>query len=353
MANYLPVLLTVAICIFARGLGERLGVVDHPDGIRKKHGAPTPLIGGIAVMVPLVLWAAAKIWFYDGDSVGLYLAVLLCGGGVAVLGFMDDQHTISAGSRLILLAIFSAAALKLDPALSYDRLYTVVGGALPVSPSWLAVLIVVALTGFSSAVNLADGINGLVLSLIIVWSTCVALLGGQDVVQTSELIAAESVVALLFNATGRLFLGDCGAFAIAFTVGLLAIQSHNEGRLPLETALVWFLLPVADCLRLIPLRIWLRRSPFRPDRRHFHYRLSARFGTTAATAMYVGLVAGTSVLAVLRPPLSLYCAAIEMSVYVGFLLADALIAPGRPAVAMDAPTNVVLLEQKPKKSADS
>jgi len=49
-------------------------------------------------------------------------------------------------------------------------------------------------------------------------------------------------------------------------------------RLPLETALVWFYLPVLDCLRLIPLRLWRGRRHSSPDREHFHYRLSARVG---------------------------------------------------------------------------
>jgi UDP-GlcNAc:undecaprenyl-phosphate/decaprenyl-phosphate GlcNAc-1-phosphate transferase len=354
LANYFPILLTVAICIFARPLGEWLRVMDRPDGVRKTHRAPTPLIGGVAIVLPLALWLGAKITWGTGDPSGLFLSVLLCCGGVAVIGFLDDQHMISPSGRLILLAIFSLVALKLDPTLAYDRLYTVAGGTLFMSPTMFAVLIVVALTGFSSAVNLADGLNGLVLALICVWTICLALSGGADVAQISELIAAESIIALLFNYTGRLFLGDCGAFSIAFAVGLLAIQSHNLGRLPLETALVWFLLPVVDCLRLIPLRLWLGRSPFRPDRRHFHYRLSARFGEAAATWSYVGLIAVTSFLTVMRPQASIICIGIQAIIYLGFLFADALAARGGQAAhPADVTTNVVALDKKAKRAGDA
>jgi UDP-GlcNAc:undecaprenyl-phosphate GlcNAc-1-phosphate transferase len=353
LANYFPILLTVTICIFARPLGERLSVMDRPDGVRKTHRAPTPLIGGVAIMFPLAVWIAAKIVWGAGDPSGLLLSILLCCGGVAVIGFLDDQHMISPTGRLILLAIFSLVALKLDPTLAYDRLYTVAGGTLFISPTVFAVLIVAALTGFSSAVNLADGLNGLVLALICVWAICLAFSGGEDVAQISELIAAESIIALLFNYTGRLFLGDCGAFSVAFAIGLLAIQCHNLGRLPLETALVWFFLPVADCLRLIPLRMWLRRSPFRPDRRHFHYRLSARFGDATATWSYVGLIAVTSFLTVMRPQASMICIGVQAFVYLGFLLTDALVLRGERAAVVDAATNVVALEKKMKRATDA
>ena len=134
----------------------------------------------------------------------------------------------------------------------------------------------------------------------------------------------------------------------------MAIQSHNLGRLPLETALVWFLLPVVDCLRLIPLRLWLGRSPFRPDRRHFHYRLSARFGEAAATWSYVGLIAVTSFLTVMRPQASIICIGIQAIIYLGFLFADALAARGGQAAhPADVTTNVVALDKKAKRAGDA
>ena len=347
LAEYVPVLLTVAICLFARPIAERLGVVDHPDSLRKMHPDPTPLVGGIAIMVPIAVWAVIKLAWADGSAGGLELAILLCGGGVAVLGFMDDQHMISPTGRLILLAIFAIVALKLDPELFVTRIQTFAWGWLPISHVLSVFLVVLALVGFSSAVNMVDGVNGLVLSLICVWSLCLALEGGPEA-EAAELLAAASFVTLLFNARGRLFLGDCGAFAVTFTLGLITIAIHNEGRLMLDTVVVWFLLPVVDCLRLIPVRIMVGRSPFRPDRLHFHHLLSARIGETAAISSYVGLVAVTSLVATLKPGLSIFCVCLDAIFYVGFLLADAL-APAVPAVGelrQDEGANIVVLQGK-------
>jgi UDP-GlcNAc:undecaprenyl-phosphate GlcNAc-1-phosphate transferase len=344
---YLPILLTVVICLFARPLGERLGVIDHPDFPRKAHADPTPLVGGIAVMVPLVLWAAAGLFWQQGEAAGFYLSILLCGGGIAVLGFMDDQHTISAGGRLLLLIMFSAIALRLDPILEIDRVHFAAWGWHATPQLLLPTLTVLALAGFSSAVNMTDGLNGLVLALVCVWSICLAFLGESQVSAAASVIAAASTITLLYNLRGRLFLGDCGAFAIAFVVGVLAIRSHNVGRLPLETALVWFYLPVLDCLRLIPLRLWRGRSPFQPDREHFHYRLSARLGERGALVTYAGVVAITSLIATIVPQLSMFGLTIVSVIFFGFLLADGLAARSeRPLESIRMPPNVVALEKK-------
>lgn len=344
---YVPILATVAICVFARPLGERLGVMDHPDPERKSHPEPTPQVGGLAVMVPLALCAFAGLFWGNGAEAGFYLSILLCGGGVAVVGFMDDQHTISAGSRLLLLAIFSLVALRLDPALSINQVHFAAWGWVSTPPLLLPALTVVALAGFSSAVNMTDGLNGLVLSLVCVWSICLALVGGADTSAAASVVAAASAVTLLFNLQGRLFLGDCGAFAIAFVVGLLAIRCHSTGRLPIETALVWFYLPVLDCLRLIPLRLWRGRSPFQPDREHFHHRLSARLGERSAILLYGGVVAFTSLVVTLVPGASVLCLAIASTVFCGFLLADALASKSdRIRVAADADSRVVRMERK-------
>lgn len=353
LTAYVPILLTVAICLFARPIGEWLGVMDIPDQGRKTHDDPTPMVGGVAVIVPLLVWAAAAFALRPATPGAAFeLVILLSAGGVAVVGFIDDQRMISPTGRLILLAIFASVALKIDPSLFVSRIHTATWGWLPVSPAVSALLVVMALTGFSSAVNMVDGVNGLVLSLVLLWSICLRIQGGS-VDDAAELIAGSSLVALLFNARGRLFLGDCGAFALSFVIGLLAIKSHNEGRLPVETVLVWFLLPVVDCLRLIPLRLVSGRSPFRPDRLHLHHRLGERVGETTAIVIYVGVVGTASLAATLAPNIAVACLFVESVLYFGFVLADGVspLSAARQIEGSLAP-KVVQLSRKKRPRAD-
>lgn len=343
-ANYIPLLLTVAVCAFARPIGARLGILDNPDGDRKLHAGAVPMVGGIAVTAALVAWAAVRLAIGAVTPDGLELVILLSVAGVAILGFIDDQRTISPAARLILLAIFAAASLKLDPGLFVSGLHTISWGWVPVSPALSIALFVSAVVGFSSAVNMADGMTGLVLSLICTWSACLVLRGG-GVAEVAGLLAAASFVTLLFNASGKLFLGDCGAFALAFVLGLLAILCHNQHRLPLETAVVWFLIPVLDCIRLIPLRLWRGRSPFRPDRLHIHHRLAARLGDKTGVATYVALVAVFSLACTFRPEFSVACLSFGFALYLSFLTIDS-IAPEAPAPMVSrAPDNIVRLKK--------
>jgi UDP-GlcNAc:undecaprenyl-phosphate GlcNAc-1-phosphate transferase len=344
LANYVPLLLTVVICAFARPIGERLAILDYPDGDRKLHAGAVPMVGGIAVTAALVVWAAVRLATGAVAPEGLELAILLSVAGVAVLGFIDDQRTISPAARLTLLGIFAAVSLKLDPGLYVKGLHTISWGWLPLGPAVSIALFLSALVGFSSAVNMADGMTGLVLSLICVWSVCLVLRGG-GVAEAAGLLAAASFVTLLFNARGKLFLGDCGAFALAFALGLFAIECHNQQRLPLETAAAWFLIPVLDCIRLIPMRLWYGRSPFRPDRLHVHHRLAARVGDRAAVLTFVGIVTAFSLACAVRPDISVACLSLSFALYLGFLAVDAIVPEALAPAVSRAPAKIVMLKK--------
>jgi UDP-GlcNAc:undecaprenyl-phosphate GlcNAc-1-phosphate transferase len=326
--SYLMVLMTVAICLFAGPISQRLGVVDMPDGDRKAHPEPTPMVGGIAIMVPLIAWCI--IQYFRAPPSDLYLVIAICGGGLAVIGFMDDQQTISAGARLILLALLSGVALRLDPALVTQRVFTEAYGWSSAAYGVIPVLTVFALMGFSSAANMADGMNGLVVALFLIWGFCLTLLGVGPEQGAAQIVAGASFITFMFNLRGRLFLGDCGTFSIGFVVGILSILAHNAGRLPLETVIVWFFLPVADCFRLIAIRSWQHRSPFRPDKNHFHHQLAKWIGDTAAFWTYGGMVAIASLTATLDPHMADVCIAVQAVFFFGFQIADVLV-PARMA----------------------
>ncbi len=336
--SYLMVLVTVAICLFAGPISQRLGVVDMPDGDRKAHPEPTPMVGGIAIMVPLCAWCIVQYFRMPSD---LYPAIAICGGGIAVIGFMDDQRTISAGARLILLALLSAVALKLDPALVTNRVFAEAYGWSQAPYGVIPVLTVVALMGFASAVNMADGMNGLVVALYLIWGFCIALVSSGPVAGAAQLVAGAAFITFMFNLRGRLFLGDCGTFAGGFVVGLLAILCHNLGKLPLETVIVWFFIPVADCFRLIVVRAYHHRSPFRPDKNHFHHQLAKRIGESGAFWTYAGIVTVTSLTATLDARLAGICIAVLAVFYFGFEIADVLapVRVAKPVAAMPEPVD--------------
>ena len=73
-------LATLILCLLARRLGHWLDIVDRPEGSRKIHRDETPLVGGIAVMLPVAAMAI-------GTSLTSEFAPLFGVLGVAILGF--------------------------------------------------------------------------------------------------------------------------------------------------------------------------------------------------------------------------------------------------------------------------
>jgi UDP-GlcNAc:undecaprenyl-phosphate GlcNAc-1-phosphate transferase len=114
-----------------------------------------------------------------------------------------------------------------------------------------------------------------------------------------------SSVVLCFNLMGKLFLGDAGTYGVTFAFGLLATAIHARGYASLETIIVWFFIPVADCLRLMITRALKGASPMHGDRDHFHHRLNDKFGRDYGLAVYWAAVAIPSAIATLEPKFAL------------------------------------------------
>ena len=76
------------------------------------------------------------------------------------------------------------------------------------------------------------------------------------------------IILLLYNLAGALFLGDAGSYAIGGTIGILMIYCYHRaaGGLPVLAAVLWLLLPVVDCLRVMAMRALHQRSPLEADK---------------------------------------------------------------------------------------
>ena len=313
-------LLALAILSAAKPLGRLLHVIDVPDNLRKTHERPTPLVGGLAMIVPLLLWAAAStVWPVLSESARIPPAVLICGTGAAVVGFVDDVRPYSAKLRLVLLLLISLAALFISPTLLPAQFHWGQFASTPVLP-WVAYLLVpVGMTGFVNAVNMADGQNGCVAGMFVIWSSCAILCGGDSVADIAAILLATGLAVLAFNLAGKVFLGGAGAYGVAFVFALLILRLHNRWNVSAETIIAWLFVPVADCLRLLIARPLRGRSPLEADRDHFHHRLEDRFGANAGLAIYLGIVAAASYIATVAPSLAPLCIALEAGVYGGLI----------------------------------
>ena len=296
---------TIVICSYSSSLASAARLVDKPDFERKLHARETPLIGGLAMMVPTLAIALIYVLLFPADT---YLSAgIFASSVVLLLGVVDDRMSISAPWRLAALIYAIFVALSVEPDfilyslnLNFLGLSTVIPFHSLAGP--LTLLIVV---GFINAANLADGMNGQLLGSVLIWSAFLMRYSAPADAAPFFVLFICAGITLVFNLRGRLFSGSAGAYSSAIFIGLSAIATyhHSQGALQATTVALWFWLPVADCIRVMLHRLKARKSPFEGDRDHFHHLLLVQFGQRLALPIYLILLGLPGLVAILDPKL--------------------------------------------------
>jgi UDP-GlcNAc:undecaprenyl-phosphate GlcNAc-1-phosphate transferase len=269
----------------ARPLARGLGLVDWPDGRRKLHRRPIPVVGGpvllIAVGVAVAVVFGRSPWLGElalAEAVPLIgllaAAVVLC-----VVGMADDRRLLRGRHKVLgqLLAagIVIAMGVQVDTVRLFNRSFDL--GLLSI-PFTLFLLL-----GAINSLNLIDGMDGLLSSVALI--ICLAL--GVLAVLSGKFIAASIAFALAGSLLGFLFfnfppasvfLGDSGSMVIGLTVGVLAIHSCLKGPATIALAAPTALLtiPIFDTAAAILRRKLTGRSIYSTDRGHLHHSLLRR-----------------------------------------------------------------------------
>ena len=315
----------VACCSLAEPVGRLLGVIDYPDGGRKSHARPTPMVGGIALMVPLLLVALARAAL-GSTSVDMVATLAVVGLGFLVLGWYDDRQHAPPGTRLAVSAgLFGAVAL-LQPGVLLTRID--LGPYLFDIPLWMFSMpfTILCLVGLQNSINMVDGMNGLLIGLALFWTTCLMFYAPEHLLIYLQLLMLGLVIVLPYNLLGILFLGDAGSYSIGATIGVLMIYVYNQadGALPMLTVVLWLLVPVADCLRVMVARLGDERSPLSADENHLHHRLARHWRWPICLVIYLLLVVGPGTVGALWPELTLPMVVLDGAAYLALLWATRL-----------------------------
>lgn len=326
----------LACCSLAGPVGRWLGVIDYPDGGRKSHARPTPMVGGIALMVPLLLVALVEASWHH-PTAEIFPTLLLVGGGFLLLGWYDDRHHVPPGVRLLISTALFGAVIMLQPRLALTALDF---GDLVVIPLWIVAFpfTVLCLVGLQNATNMADGMNGLLIGLALFWAACLLAYAPEELQLYLTLMLVGLVIVLLYNVAGALFLGDAGSYAIGGTIGILMIYCYQraDGDLPVLTVVLWLLVPVVDCLRVMAMRALQQRSPLEADKNHLHHRLARHWRWPICLGIYLAVVVVPGSIGARWPDLSLAMIGLSLACYGGLLLLTqrgriAVSEPRRPA----------------------
>jgi UDP-GlcNAc:undecaprenyl-phosphate GlcNAc-1-phosphate transferase len=284
------------------------GLVDEP-GHRKVHVRTTPLGGGIAiwlgVVVPmaagqLLLWLVARAALSPGwDWVkripvpafvaphlpGLWeqssnLWLLLAAGTVLMaLGLADDLWGLAWQPRL-------AVQLAVASLVVWRGFQLTMFVDIPWLTAVVSVLWIVALINSFNMLDNMDGLSAGVAAIASAMLAAVLLSTPDPATSQPQLFVAGFLLVLVGSLLGflwhnrppaRIFMGDAGSYFIGFYVAVATIMAtFSGGDLPRHSILAplcVMAVPLYDMASVILIRLRQGRSPFEADKNHFSHRL--------------------------------------------------------------------------------
>jgi UDP-GlcNAc:undecaprenyl-phosphate GlcNAc-1-phosphate transferase len=216
---------------------------------------------------------------------------------VVLVGLLDDRFEISPFARLTAHLVAALLALMTTSDLAIHTLGQPFGGS-PVIFSDLggAAFTCIAIMGAINAFNMLDGMDGLAGTMAFIAMVALAILGGvigYGTIKSSSLVVCGAVAAFLifnipakFNRRFRCFMGDAGSTLLGFLLACMciSISQGNAGHAVSPTTTLWVVaIPLFELLWTTLRRLLKGRSPFHPDRAHFHHKLlDAGFGVRGA-----------------------------------------------------------------------
>lgn len=261
---------------------RRFGVLDVPGEPRKIHSQPTPLLGGLAPFLGLVVVIGAILWF-AGDLVLPEIPLRhLVGVGIGALflmigGFFDDLYDLKPRVQII-FPVLAALAIVVS-GIGIREITNPFGGTFRLDVwAWFPdVFTFVWLMGMMYTTKFLDGLDGLVSGLTVIGALMVFLLTQTiqwyqpEVGVLAIAVAGAFAGFLVWNWNpAKIFLGTGGSTLAGFLLGTLAIISGGK----IATTLLVFGVPILDAAWVISRRVFLeRKSPTQADRKHLHFRL--------------------------------------------------------------------------------
>ncbi len=202
-------------------------------------------------------------------SIIFWLSIFSCLG----IGLLDDlkSNLLSPRMRLIIISLIFGTCLALIPILIPQKIGIVGLDFLldKVIIGWIITL--VFCVGFVNAVNMADGANGLIPGIITIALAVFYMELGSF---TYAIFMTTCGLFTLFNViSGRLFLGDAGAYGLGSMLALNGLFLYSAEVFSAAFLAVLFAYPCIEILVTVARRRIERRSIFLPDNDHLHNRV--------------------------------------------------------------------------------
>ncbi|MDN5708078.1 MAG: phospho-N-acetylmuramoyl-pentapeptide-transferase [Planococcus sp. (in: firmicutes)] len=256
---------------------------EGPESHLKKTGTPT--MGGLVFLISIIV-TVILVAAFNGELSTQVVILLIVLFGYGLIGFLDDfikvvlKRNLGLTSLQKLLAQIVIAVLSffLLRANGFDTALGIPFTDASIELGWVYVLFIVFwLVGFSNAVNLTDGLDGLVAGTA---SIAFAAFGILAIVQQETGIALFTFTVaggligfLIFNKyPAKVFMGDTGSLALGGALAMVSILLKQE-LLLLLIGLVFVIETASVILQVGSFKLRKKRI-FKMSPIHHHFELS-------------------------------------------------------------------------------
>jgi len=250
---------------------------------RSEHIKITPRGAGVGFFIAILLSVAifySPLFFSYPLS---FIAIVL----VFMIGVLDDTQDMSPNAKFIVI-ILSSVLIFLE-GIAIDK--TGICCGVPLEMGWLTFPITVfAVVGFTNALNLIDGLDGLAGSISVVILSSLFYIGfiHNDVfiMILSSVFIASLFGFLFYNWNpASIFMGDSGSLTLGFVIALLSIKALEY--IPAISVLFIATVPILDTLVAMSRRKFGGKSMFEADKLHFHHLLQRRFAQKTKKSVFI------------------------------------------------------------------
>ncbi|MCJ7839550.1 phospho-N-acetylmuramoyl-pentapeptide-transferase [Lederbergia sp. NSJ-179] len=256
---------------------------EGPKSHQKKSGTPT--MGGILIVLSVLVTTLVMMWKFQEPNWEIYL-LLFVTAGYGLLGFLDDFIKIALKRNLgltskqkligqIVIAIIFYIGLKMN---DISTAITIPMTDFSIELGWFySLFIVFWLVGFSNAVNLTDGLDGLLSGTAAISFGAFAIVAWShsqfDISVFSVTVVGAVLGFLVFNAhPAKVFMGDTGSLALGGAIAAISILLKVELIL-LVIGAVFVVETLSVILQVASFKTTGKRI-FKMSPLHHHYELS-------------------------------------------------------------------------------
>jgi UDP-GlcNAc:undecaprenyl-phosphate GlcNAc-1-phosphate transferase len=90
---------------------------------------------------------------------------------------------------------------------------------------------------------------------------------------------------LYSNFKKKVFLGDGGAYLLAFIISYFSIKNYNLNLLKVEEIILFMMLPGVDIIRIFFIRLSMKKNPFFGDLNHIHHIVINKYSLLTTVAL--------------------------------------------------------------------